>query len=211
MVCLSYYLNRNLNLDLILHTKKTKVELLCHQSVVFFIHSCVLHSYVLTDEMVKPSNRCLLAAAVRIETEMIRQRPPVFGSKTVANRVSLTEDQKWLKCTDAWSREWSYWLSSAVCRWASVRGKSEPISSAPCATRAPSLKQKDPSGPGAGAAWPSQQWCMVWSRQGTKRSWEKPMVALVWLHVPFSAEGFQGCETIFTVPADLHLFIETLP
>lgn len=61
--------------------------------------------------MVQPSGRCWLAAALRKESEVIRQRPPVLESKTAENRVTLPQDRQ---CTVAWSRGWSYWLSCTV-------------------------------------------------------------------------------------------------
>lgn len=153
--------------------------------------------------MIQPRGGCWLTAALRKESEVIRQRPPVLESKTAENRFTSTGSSIY-SCM-----ELGMILLTVLhcgCRWASIRGKSAPISSAPCATRAPSLKQKVPWGPGAGVAWPWQQWCMVWSRPDTKRSWEKPRAVLVWLHAPFSVEELQGCETVRIVPADLHFF-----
>ena len=74
-------------------------------------------------------------------------------------------------------------------RWASLRGKSAPTSSAPCAARGPTWEQTSAPGDGQEDAWRWPEWCSVSSRPDTRRRWERPTGGSAWLPVLFNAEG----------------------
>lgn len=88
-----------------------------------------------------------------------------------------------------WERITKLFDRCTHCRWASARGKSAPISSAPCAVRRPMLEQMAAWGGGRQDAWRWQEWCLVSSRPDTRRRCERPTGGSAWLPAPCSAEA----------------------